>query len=71
MVVEQLLVPGVSCDHCVRAISNALGALRGVQLVTVNLDDKSVRVEHDGRASVQELIRAINEAGYDRVAVLI
>ncbi len=70
MAVEYLLVPGVSGDHDVQVISKALGALPGVLLVTVSLVDRRVRVEHTGRTSVAELIRAISAAGYSQVAVL-
>ena len=70
MAVEYLLIPGVVGDHDVQVISAALGALPGVLLVTVGLVDRRVRVEHTGRTSVEELIRAISAAGYSQVAVL-
>jgi len=54
----------------VQTISAALGALPGVLLVTVSLIDRRVRVEHTGRTSVDELIRALSAAGYAQVAVL-
>ena len=70
MITDQFRVPGVSCDHCVRAITQEVSTLPGVQQVVVNLDDKSVRVNHEGKVGVSELIEAIHEAGYDEVAVL-
>ena len=70
MTIEYLLVPSITSNHDVQTISAALGALPGVLLVTVSLIDRRVRVEHDGRTSVEELIRAISQAGYDQVAVL-
>ena len=70
MAVEYLLVPDISGDADVRAISAALYALPGVRLVTVSLPDRRVRVEHDRRAGLEELLRAINGAGYQQVAVL-
>jgi copper chaperone CopZ len=71
MAVEQLLVPNITGDQSVRAISAAVGALPGVRLVVVSLADKSVRIEHDGSVGLAALIQAINDAGYDQVAVLI
>jgi len=71
MAVEYLLVPVISGDADVRAISTALGELAGVRLVTVSTIDKRVRVEHDGRPNVEELIRALNTAGYPQVALLV
>ncbi|HMO56794.1 MAG TPA: copper ion binding protein [Roseiflexaceae bacterium] len=63
-------VAEISCQHCVNAITKEVGAITGVQQVVVNLSDKSVRVEHDASVDLRTLIAAINEAGYDDVAVL-
>jgi copper ion binding protein len=71
MISDLFHVPGISCQHCVNAITKAISALPGVQQVVVNLSDKSVRVDHDQRVAVDDLIRAINDAGYDEVAVLV
>ncbi|HEU5098774.1 MAG TPA: heavy metal-associated domain-containing protein [Roseiflexaceae bacterium] len=70
MAVEYLLVPDISGASDARAISQALEALPGVRLVTVSASDKRVRVEHDGRTDVEELVRAITTVGYQQVAVL-
>ena len=70
MALEYLLIPGIAGDHDVQVITAALGALPGVLLVTVGLIDRRVRVEHTGRASVEELIGALSAAGYSQVAVL-
>ena len=70
MTIDQFRVPEMSCQHCVNAISKEVSALPGVKQVQINLADKSVRVEHDGKLQSSELIKAINEAGYDEVAVL-
>jgi copper chaperone CopZ len=69
MIVEYLLVPSIAGNHDVQVISAALGALPGVLLVTVSLIDRRVRIEHTGRTSLAELIGALNQAGYDQVAI--
>ena len=61
-------VPDVSCEHCVRAITDELGRLPGVHHVGVDLKTKLVTVEHDGSVSDDELRRGIEEAGYDVAA---
>ena len=63
-------VAEVSCQHCVNAITGEVTQLPGVQNVTVDLGTKRVRVEADERVSTEAVIAAINEAGYDEVAVL-
>lgn len=61
---EYLLhVPGVSCGHCVNAISTAVGEVSGVETVGVDLDTKTVRVT--GNVNVDDVCAAIDEAGYD------
>ncbi len=61
-------VPDVSCEHCVRAITDELTKLPGVRQVGVDLTTKLVTVEHDGTVSEDQLRRGIEEAGYDIAA---
>ena len=70
MTTERFQVPGVSCQHCVNAITREVSALPGVQRVQVALDDKTVTVEHGDQVSTDAVIAAINEAGYDEVTRL-
>jgi copper ion binding protein len=70
MIVDQFRVSEISCQHCVNAITKEVSALPGVKEVKVNLADKSVRVEHTEDVRVADLVKAINEAGYDDVATL-
>ncbi len=67
MTTEQFRVPGVSCAHCVNAVSQEVGAIAGVQKVDVNLDTKLVTVEHSESVASAAIIAAIQEAGYDEV----
>ena len=61
-------VPDVSCEHCVRAITDELTKLPGVRQVGVDLTTKLVTVENDGTVSDDQLRRGIEEAGYDIAA---
>ncbi len=57
-------VPGMTCDHCKRAVSGELGAVFGVDAVDVDLDTKLVTVT--GESLDDEVLRAaIEEAGYE------
>lgn len=67
MVTEQFRVPGVSCGHCVNAVTKEVSALAGVQQVQVALDSKIVTVQHSEDVSADAIIAAIKEAGYDEV----
>ena len=57
-------VPGMTCDHCTRAVSSELGSVAGVAEVDVDLDTKLVTVTGE-RLDDQQLRAAIEEAGYE------
>ena len=68
MKIDQYRVPGVSCQHCVAAVTEEVGKLAGVERVQVNLDNKLVTLEHGDSVAPASIIAAIKEAGYDEVA---
>ncbi len=60
-----LEVQGMTCPSCIRHVSSALTELEGVGAVDVKLRDGLVVVKHDAtEAPVEQLIDALNEAGY-------
>lgn len=61
-------VPDVSCDHCVRAITEELTKRSGVTEVDVNLESKLVTVRHDDSVSDEQIREGIADAGYDIAA---
>jgi copper chaperone len=63
-----LNVEGMSCEHCVKAVTGAVGALPGVSGVVVDLAAKTVTVEHvPGTAPVEKINAELEEQGYDGV----
>ncbi|KFX67473.1 copper resistance protein CopZ [Pseudomonas taeanensis MS-3] len=56
-------VQGMSCEHCVRAITQAVKALDEAAEVQVDLADGEVRVS--SRLSVAEVEEAIRGEGYE------
>lgn len=61
-----LNVDGMSCDHCVKAITKAVGSLPGVSDVAVDLSAKTVTVVHDlAQAPLDKIKYEIEEQGYD------
>ena len=63
--VIELNVTGMTCDHCVHAVTTALEDITGVSKAIVSLDDKSAKVEIEGAADVAAMIAAIEEEGYE------
>lgn len=59
----KLKVTGMTCDHCVRAVQQALAAVPGVeQVVEVNRHSGEAQVQ--GTAQADALVAAIVEEGY-------
>jgi copper chaperone CopZ len=57
-------VTGMTCDHCVRAVTTELVLLPGVRSVDIDLAEGAVTVTSDGPLDQEEVREAIDEAGY-------
>jgi len=63
-----ITVEGMSCSHCENSVKKAVGALQGVDSVTVDLAGKRVTVEFDpGKVTGEAIFNAIEDQGYEVV----
>jgi copper chaperone len=60
-----LAVTGMTCSHCVAAITDGVSKLDAVVAVSVDLASGSVMVESNGPVDPAALVAAIDEAGYE------
>ena len=58
-------VSGMTCGHCVSAVTTELSAIDGVGDVRVDLASGAVTVTSDGPLSDEAVRAAVDEAGYD------
>ncbi len=58
-------VVGMSCEHCVRAVSGELRQIPGVHDVAVDLDRGLVTVASDRPLDDTAVAAAVDEAGYE------
>lgn len=58
------MVTGMTCDHCVRAVTTELVLLPGVRSVDVDLAEGAVTVTSDGPLDLEQVREAVDEAGY-------
>ena len=58
-------IEGMSCQHCVAHVKEALEAVVGVSSAQVDLEKKNARVEHNDSVSLESIKAAISEAGYE------
>ena len=62
-------VSGMTCEHCKAAIERSVGALPAVRQVTADFSTNRVEVEWDGTPDEPAMRAAIEDEGYDVVAV--
>ena len=63
----ELDIAGMTCDHCVRSVTNALKDVPGVSEAVVSLEDKQATVTAES-VDVEALIAAVEEEGYTAAA---
>ncbi|GAA0259306.1 copper ion binding protein [Cryptosporangium japonicum] len=61
-------VTGMTCQHCVNAVTSEVGEVPGVTAVEVDLAAGSVTVTSDAPVDVDQLRAAVDEAGYELVS---
>lgn len=59
-----LNVDGMSCQHCVKHVKDALEKIDGVIIAKPSLENKNVEVELSKPTDIEKLIEAINAEGY-------
>jgi len=57
-------VKGMTCDHCVHAVTEAAKSVEGVKDARVDLASNSAQVEGEG-FDAGKIIEAIKEEGYE------
>ena len=64
MAQTQLAVTGMTCDHCVRHVTDAISKVAGVNSVNVSLADGIATIDSDLGLDLQLVKTAVVDAGY-------
>ncbi|HEX6053767.1 MAG TPA: heavy-metal-associated domain-containing protein [Gemmatimonadaceae bacterium] len=59
----ELEIDGMSCGHCVAAVSNALKDLPGVTVERVGIGSAALTYEPE-KISIDDIMLAVEDAGY-------
>ena len=59
----EMNIDGMTCGHCVRAVSQALGGLEGVQVEQVQVGKAVVNYD-ETRLSGDRIAEVVEDAGY-------
>ena len=63
---QTLNVEGMTCDHCVQTIKEAVNNLVGISRVAVDLENKQVAVEYDkALVKLDSITDKIVEIGFE------
>lgn len=57
-------IEGMTCDHCVRAVTRAIEAIDGVERAVVSLPDKAVVTLDPAKVTDDQIRQAVEEEGY-------
>ncbi|NLM14218.1 MAG: heavy-metal-associated domain-containing protein [Epulopiscium sp.] len=67
---KKLYIEGMSCDHCVKHVKDALSEIPGISSVEVDLKNKYAVVASTTEISDDALKNAVvEEAGYDLIKI--
>jgi copper chaperone len=58
------LVTGMTCEHCVHAVTEEVSTVAGVSEVTVDLDTGRLTVVSSAEVPFAAIASAVDEAGY-------
>ena len=68
MSIATYTVTGMTCEHCVRSVSEEVGAVPGVTAVDVDLASGDLTVTSDAPVPADAVRAAVEEAGYEVAA---
>lgn len=66
---KQINIEGMSCNHCVKHVQEALKEVGGVNAVKVDLQGKNAIVDLNKDVADADLKYAVEEAGYEAVSI--
>jgi copper chaperone len=61
---DKIKIQGMSCQHCVAAVTQALNKIAGLKEVKVDLEKGEASFENEGQVSREKISPGIAEAGF-------
>jgi len=62
---KTIKIKGMSCNHCVMAVTRALKAVDGIQNVTVSLEAGQASFDESKSVDMKIVKEQVKKAGYD------
>ena len=62
--IKKLLIPEISCQHCVDTISKALSKVENINSLEVSIDKKTVSIDHSSELDINQIQNLLLDQGY-------
>ncbi len=62
--ITKIKIDGMSCNHCVMAVTNALKEIDTVESVSVSLEEKTATITSKSDISLDKIKELIEEEGF-------
>lgn len=62
--ITKVKIDGMSCNHCVMAVTNALKEIDTVESVSVSLEEKTATIVSSSELSTHKIKELIEEEGF-------
>lgn len=62
---KTIKIKGMSCQHCVKAVTEALDGVEGIENVSVDLEMGSATFDESGSVDMAIVRKVVKDAGYE------
>ena len=62
--IKKLVIPQISCQHCVDTISKALSKVENINSLEVSIDTKTVSIDHSNELDINQIQNLLLDQGY-------
>ena len=62
--IKKLVIPEISCQHCVDTISKALSKVENINSLEVSIDKKTVSIDHSSELDINQILNLLLDQGY-------
>ena len=62
--IKKLVIPQISCQHCVDTISKALSKVENINSLEVSIDNKTVSIDHSSELDINQIQNLLLDQGY-------
>ena len=61
---KKLIIPDISCQHCVDTIKKALSEIENINLLEVDIDTKTVSIDYSNELDIDQIQNLLLDQGY-------